>query len=57
MMPCVHTGHVREFGTILTQLQGDRLPQWIKAVRADDLPGLHTFVTASNAISPPSPRA
>ncbi|MFB7618051.1 hypothetical protein [Kitasatospora sp. NPDC056181] len=21
-----------------------KLPQWIKAVRADDLPGLHTFV-------------
>lgn len=28
---------------MLTQLQGDQLPQWIKAVRADDLPSLHTF--------------
>ncbi|GHF86830.1 hypothetical protein GCM10018790_75410 [Kitasatospora xanthocidica] len=27
-----------------TQFQGDRLPQWIKAVRADDLPSLHVFV-------------
>ncbi|MGW4823708.1 ISL3 family transposase [Streptomyces sp. NPDC004227] len=37
------TGHVRAFGKMLTQLQGDQLPQWIKAVRADDLPSLHTF--------------
>nr|WP_263453966.1 transposase [Streptomyces griseocarneus] len=38
------TGHVRAFGKMLTQLQGDQLPQWIKVVRADDLPSLHTFV-------------
>ncbi|MFI8345298.1 transposase [Streptomyces sp. NPDC085639] len=38
------TGHVRAFGKMLTQLQGDQLPQWIKAVRADDLPSLHGFV-------------
>ncbi|WP_218929492.1 ISL3 family transposase [Streptomyces lunaelactis] len=38
------TGHVRAFGQMLTQLQGDQLPQWIKAVRAEDLPRLHTFV-------------
>nr|WP_261988219.1 transposase [Streptomyces sp. gb1(2016)] len=38
------TGHVRAFGKMLTQLQGDQLPQWIKAVRADDLPSVHTFV-------------
>lgn len=37
------TGHVRAFGKILTQLQGDQLPHWIKAVRADDLPSLHAF--------------
>ncbi|WP_258054606.1 transposase [Streptomyces sp. Ru71] len=37
------TEHVRVFGKMLTQLQGDQLPQWIKAVRADDLPSLHTF--------------
>ncbi|MFF9858834.1 ISL3 family transposase [Streptomyces tendae] len=28
-------GHVRAFGKMPTQLQGDQLPQWIKAVRAD----------------------
>ena len=28
---------------MLTQLQGDQLPQWIKTVRAD-LPSLHLFV-------------
>ncbi|WP_443044176.1 ISL3 family transposase [Streptomyces sp. NBC_00353] len=38
------TGHVRAFGKMLTQLQGNQLPQWIKAVRADDLPSLHAFV-------------
>ncbi|MEU2113936.1 transposase [Streptomyces sp. NPDC019507] len=38
------TRHVRAFGKMLTQLQGDQLPQCIKAVRADDLPSLHTFV-------------
>ncbi|MGW5665349.1 transposase [Streptomyces sp. NPDC003758] len=37
------TAHVRAFGKMLTQLEGDRLPQWIKAVRADDLPSLHAF--------------
>lgn len=29
---------------MLTQLQGERLPEWIKAVRADDPPSLHTFI-------------
>ncbi|MFI2616944.1 transposase [Streptomyces sp. NPDC018584] len=29
---------------MLTQLQDDQLPQWITAVRADDLSSLHTFV-------------
>ncbi|MFF4522589.1 transposase [Streptomyces bluensis] len=38
------TGHVRAFGKTLTPLQGDQLPHWIKAVRADDLPSLRTFV-------------
>ncbi|WP_329181078.1 transposase [Streptomyces decoyicus] len=38
------TRHVRDFAQILTQLQGDRLLQWITAVRTDDLPGLHIFV-------------
>lgn len=37
------TAHVRAFGKMLTQLEGDRLPQWIEAVRADDLPSLHAF--------------
>ncbi|CAM5697254.1 transposase [Streptomyces canus] len=31
---------------MLTQLQGDQLPQWIRVVRSDDLPSLHTFVNA-----------
>lgn len=32
------------FGKLLTRLQGEQLPKWTKAVRADDLPRPHTFV-------------
>lgn len=28
---------------MLTERQGERLPQWFDAVRQDDLPGLHTL--------------
>ncbi|MET7770900.1 transposase [Nocardia sp. NPDC005366] len=35
--------HVRAFGEIVTTLQGQRLPDWIAAVRADALPGLTSF--------------
>ncbi|MER6394375.1 hypothetical protein ABT236_38730 [Streptomyces sp. NPDC001523] len=28
---------------MLTERQGERLPQWLDAVRRDDLPGLHTL--------------
>ncbi|MFE2640331.1 transposase [Streptomyces scopuliridis] len=37
------TGHVRSFAQILTERQGHRLPEWLDAVRRDDLPGLHTL--------------
>ncbi|MFJ9620040.1 transposase [Streptomyces noursei] len=37
------TGHVRSFATMLTERQGERLPQWLDAVRQDDLPTLHTL--------------
>ncbi|NWF27417.1 hypothetical protein HW130_14260 [Streptomyces sp. PKU-EA00015] len=37
-------GTYARFGQMLTQLQGDQLPQGIKAVRAEDLPRLHAFV-------------
>ncbi|MFJ7910668.1 transposase [Kitasatospora sp. NPDC096204] len=36
------TSHVRSFAQMLTGREGERLPQWIDAVRRDDLPGLHT---------------
>ncbi|MFE5550037.1 transposase [Streptomyces sp. NPDC056534] len=39
------TRHVRSFGQMLTQRQGERLPEWIAAVRADDLPSLHAFAS------------
>ncbi|WP_405181493.1 hypothetical protein OG225_10435 [Nocardia sp. NBC_01377] len=35
--------HVRAFGEIVTTLQGQRLPDWITAVRADSLPSLTSF--------------
>ncbi len=37
------TGHIRSFAQILTERQGQRLPDWLDAVRQDDLPGLHTL--------------
>ncbi|MGN9761913.1 transposase [Streptomyces sp. SD31] len=36
-------GHVRSFATMLTERQGERLPEWLDAVRKDDLPSLHTL--------------
>ncbi|MEV7523900.1 hypothetical protein [Streptomyces sp. NPDC091371] len=29
---------------MLTQLQGERLPEWVAAVRGDDLPRMRTFI-------------
>ncbi|MER6699786.1 transposase [Streptomyces fimicarius] len=37
------TRHVRSFATMLTERQGQRLPDWLDAVRQDDLPSLHTL--------------
>ncbi|GAA2463417.1 ISL3 family transposase [Streptomyces macrosporus] len=37
------TGHVRSFATMLTNRQGERLPNWLDAVRQDDLSSLHTL--------------
>lgn len=37
------TCHVRSFATMLTERKGERLPDWIDAVRQDDLPSLHTL--------------
>ncbi|GAA5064832.1 transposase [Streptomyces similanensis] len=37
------TGHVRSFAHMLTERQGERLPQWLDAVRQDDLPSPHTL--------------
>ena len=51
------TRHFRAFGKILTQLPCDQLPPWIKAVLADNLPDLHTFVNGLEGVSPPSPPA
>ncbi|WP_163010569.1 transposase [Streptomyces dangxiongensis] len=37
------TSHVRYFATMLTERQGQRLPDWLEAVRQDDLPSLHAL--------------
>ncbi|MFI7360433.1 ISL3 family transposase [Streptomyces avidinii] len=37
------TRHVRSFATMLTERQGERLLDWLDAVRQDDLPSLHTL--------------
>ncbi|MER5853564.1 ISL3 family transposase [Streptomyces sp. NPDC002012] len=37
------TRHVRSFATMLTDRQGERLPEWLDAVRQDDLRSLHTL--------------
>lgn len=37
--------HVGAFAVMMRDLRGDRLPEWIAGVRADDLPALHSFVT------------
>nr|WP_232542906.1 ISL3 family transposase [Streptomyces sp. QHH-9511] len=37
------TGHVRSFARMLTERQGEQLPDWLNAVRQDDLPSLHTL--------------
>ncbi|GAB3843820.1 ISL3-like element IS469 family transposase [Dactylosporangium cerinum] len=35
--------HVQRFATILCNLRGAELPQWLAEVEADDLPDLHTY--------------
>jgi transposase len=35
--------HVRSFAVMLTERQGERLPDWLDAVRQDDLPSLPTL--------------
>lgn len=37
------TRHVRSFAIMLTDLQGGRLPDWLDALRQDDLPSLHSL--------------
>jgi transposase len=37
--------HVADFATMLMHRQGQHLDAWLTAVRADDLPHLHSFAT------------
>ncbi|MYZ34167.1 hypothetical protein GT002_03295 [Streptomyces sp. SID4917] len=36
-------GHVRSFARMLTSLEGEKLPEWIAAASAEDLPGISSF--------------
>jgi transposase len=39
------TDHVRNLADLMHKHRGDRLPQWMEQVEADDLPALHSLVT------------
>jgi hypothetical protein len=49
------TGHVRSFATMMRDLRGDRLEEWMAAVDADDLPALRSFVAGLRRDQDPSP--
>ena len=38
-------GHVRDFADLMNKHRGDRLPDWMHRVQADNLPALHSLVT------------
>lgn len=38
-------GHVRDFADLMNKHRGDRLPDWMQRVQADNLPALHSLVT------------
>ncbi|MFD7533549.1 ISL3 family transposase [Streptomyces sp. NPDC059849] len=42
------TGHVRSFARMLTEREGERFPEWLDAVRQNDLPTLHTLAAGIN---------
>jgi len=48
------TGHVRSFAQMLTERQGERLPQWLDAVRQDDPPASTLSPQVSNVTVMPS---
>lgn len=37
--------HVRDFADLMNKHRGDRLPDWMRRVQADNLPALHSLVT------------
>lgn len=37
-------GHVRDFADLMNKHHGDRLPEWMQRVQADNLPHLHSLV-------------
>ncbi|GHE14503.1 hypothetical protein [Streptomyces alanosinicus] len=47
--------HVRDFAAMMRDRNAEALPAWMDQVKADDLPALHRWSTASIATSTPSP--
>ncbi|WP_406161906.1 hypothetical protein OG806_39800 [Streptomyces sp. NBC_00882] len=45
------TGHDRSFAPMLTERQGEPLPQWLDAVRQDDLSSLHTLAVRTAVVA------
>ncbi|MEU6887916.1 hypothetical protein ABZ918_22370 [Streptomyces viridosporus] len=46
--PNVLTHHIRSFPAMLTDRQGERLPDWLDAVRQDDLPSLRILAAGTD---------
>jgi hypothetical protein len=55
--PSATAGHVTAFAEMMTGRHGERLPGWIAAVDAADLPHLHSFTRGIRTTRPPSPTA
>jgi hypothetical protein len=51
------SGLVRRFATMITDLSGQDLPQWMAAARQAALPGISSFAKGWNKTSTPSPTA
>src|SRR4051794_32526622 len=51
------TRSVRDFTDLMNKHHGERLPDWMLPVQADNLPALHSLVTACAATWTRSPQA
>ena len=49
-------GHVAAFAAMMSELGGERLDAWMRAVETDDLPALHSLVPVCAVTTPRSPQ-